>query len=113
MVHSSPNGLNNEERVSSLIDPLLGRWKGDVLDECFDLVEAERIGRLVPSPLSGEDCMIWRGTKHGCFMVCSAYFLELERRATKKGENSRKIEQQSFWKSLWSLSIPPVVMNFV
>jgi len=57
--------------------------------------------------------IIWRGTKHGCFTVRSAYFLELERRATEKGERSRKLEQQSFWKSLWSLSIPPVVQNFV
>lgn len=84
LVHSPPNGLNNEDRVCSLLDQQTGWWKNNVLGEYFDPVEAERISNLVPSPLLQEDCLIWRGTKNGFFYVRSAYFLELERRQQDK-----------------------------
>jgi hypothetical protein len=35
MVHSLPNGLNNEDKVCLLIDPLTGRWKTNVLGKYF------------------------------------------------------------------------------
>jgi len=105
--------LNNEDKVCSLIDPLTSRWKTNVLGEYFDPVEVEMISRLIPSPLLREDRLIWRGTKHGVFTVRNAYYLELERRLANKGECSRKLDIQSFWKFLWNLPLPSVVKNFV
>ncbi|XP_062152738.1 uncharacterized mitochondrial protein AtMg00310-like [Alnus glutinosa] len=51
LVHSPPNGLDNEDKVCSLIDPLTSRWKTNILGEYFDPVEVEMISRLIPGPL--------------------------------------------------------------
>jgi len=54
-VQSPSLGLPSDALVSSLIDPVCGRWNEALIRDTFSVEEAEAICRLVPSPLGNPD----------------------------------------------------------
>ncbi|XP_062155219.1 uncharacterized protein LOC133863283 [Alnus glutinosa] len=76
-VHSSVAVLNSEDTVSKLIDQTLGWWNYLFIQRIFGPQEAKLICSVPISPLKSSDCLIWRGTTHGCFSVKSAYHMEV------------------------------------
>lgn len=87
---SPVNGLDEEARVSSLIDPRSGGWNMPLLRAIFSPWEVELIGSIPLSPLCKPDKLIWQATSHGCFSVKSAYHAEILRRTASDGESSRR-----------------------
>lgn len=62
-------------RVENLIDHQTGIWKSEMINECFTQADATSILTIPISSISREDRRIWKLTKHGFFMVKSAYHL--------------------------------------
>jgi hypothetical protein len=75
--------------------------------------EDEAICRMVPSPLGSADKRIWIDSSTGVYIVRSAYYSEMFRRAQAKGESSGVKEENEIWQAIWNLKAPAAVQNFV
>jgi hypothetical protein len=104
--------LEQNARVSVLIDQNTRMWNVGLILEVFLEDEAELICSKPLSPLPVEDRIIWRGTKNGIFSVRSAYFLEMENIANQIGGVSKPDEGRN-WKEIWNLRVPNVVKLFL
>lgn len=112
-VHSPVQILSQEATMDSLLDPRSGWWNYNLINSVFIPSEAAKVCNVVPSPLRQEDKQIWTASKSGCFMVRSAYHLEMSRRAQKVGESSMSGENQKIWKAIWSWNFPHSLKNFL
>jgi hypothetical protein len=67
--------LEQNARVSVLIDQNTRTWNVGLISEVFLEDEAELICSIPLSPLPVEDRIIWRGTKNGIFFCAQCLFL--------------------------------------
>jgi hypothetical protein len=111
-VQSPRKILDNNARVSELIDQDTKRWKEDLIAEIFLEDEAKVIKSIPLSPFPSEDRLIWRGTKNGIFSVRNAYFLEMEKLANQH-RSSSSLERGIDWKECWNLNVPNVTKLFL
>lgn len=75
--------------------------------------EAQIISSIPFSPLQPKDRLIYRGTKNGNFTVRNAYYLEVEKQCSSKGESSGTNSMEKIWKTLWSQAVPNSVKVFI
>jgi hypothetical protein len=112
-VQSPPLGLPRDAMVSSLLDPVSGRWYEALIWANFSVEEAEAICRLVPSPLGNPDKRVWVASPIDFFTVKSAYHAEMSRRAQSRRECSVFQEKKDIWQAIWNLKAPASTKNFV
>lgn len=110
---SPMNELDEEARVSSLIDPRSGEWNMPLLRSIFSPWEVELIGSIHLSPLCKLDKLIWQATSHGYFSVKSAYHAEILSRTAFDGESSRRATESFMWRKIWSIPGAPVLKHFI
>lgn len=67
------NNVEENDRVSDLIDKELGVWKRDALQERFMADEAKKIASIPLSRISNEDKLVWHFEMSGEYSVKSAY----------------------------------------
>jgi hypothetical protein len=112
-VHSLVQVLHHEASVIALLDQKSGWWNYGLIHYIFNLEEVAKVCSLVISPLKQKDKMIWMGSKSGCFLVRSAYHLEMSTLVQDKGQTSSTGDTQCFWKALWNLQSPPILKYFL
>jgi hypothetical protein len=112
MIHSPRVLLDNQAKVSELIDLNTRRWKAELISEIFLEEDAQLIKSIPLSPFPAEDRIIWNGTKTGIFSVRSAYFLEMNNVTSMRGSTSRP-DAGTEWKACWKLNVPNVVKLFL
>jgi hypothetical protein len=112
LVHLPQQSLAVDSRVIELIDPRTRWWNFDLIRANFDPWEAGQICSLPLSPLGQPDQIVWQGTKNRYFTVKSAYYMEMQHRNCSKGESSTRRQNEGVWKTIWTLSVPPVLKNF-
>lgn len=98
--------LGENAIVGDLVDVNARRWNSSLIHEIFLEHEAKLICSMPLSRYSQDDQLIWRGTSNGIFTIRSAYHMDMEMKAMKKGEGSAIILDDSFWKTLWHLRVP-------
>lgn len=65
------------------------------------------------SRLGARDKLIWGLQRMSCFLVRSAYYVDLNRRRRAKGETSNEMEQDDRWKFIWGMKVLGVVIMFL
>lgn len=101
--------IQNEIKVSSLINHELGIWKSDVVEQLFLPHEALSILGIPFSPRMPLDRIIWGLTPSGCFTTSSAYKLLVSCDSTNHAGSSDLASQKQFWKGVWNNALPTMV----
>ena len=104
-------GADADIRVADLIDNDRGCWKTQLVRQLFLPMDADQILRLPLCRSWPMDKIIWHFTPSGTFSVKSAYHLI---RASKRRDqpSASMTSGCTFWKKLWSLSVPPRIKLF-
>lgn len=105
--------MQEDAKVSELIDADSGWWNTSLIHKIFNPVEAASICGLALSPHGQPDQLIWQGNPSGTYTVRSAYHLELERRIRQTRESSTPHTASGVWRKIWRLGIPGVVCTFL
>nr|XP_051200174.1 uncharacterized protein LOC127313744 [Lolium perenne] len=104
--------VQQDQKVSSLIDDNNASWKEDKVREMFQEEIAEKILKI---PISSEGCKdfaSWPHSKNGTYTVKSGYNLArtqlfwLERSLTGRGSSSNQEIIEKVWKKLWKIQCP-------
>ncbi|XP_042954744.1 uncharacterized protein LOC122291171 [Carya illinoinensis] len=113
-VQSLRKVLDDNSKVSCLIDQQGGGWKLSLLQEVFDPEEAAIISRIPLSITNASDVLTWRCTNDGKFSVRSAYHLlgtmdTIDQVQDVWGVSLRKLQKgvvmENSFKELWTLLI--------
>jgi hypothetical protein len=101
----------NISLVQELVNPFTGEWNEEVLDANFEAVDVQAI---LQTPLGhlDEDLWAWQLERHGNFSVRSAYRALLQASTVNNPVTGSRGTEQSFWKNLWRLRVPPKVRNY-
>lgn len=112
-VQSPRRILDAEARVADLIDPETSWWNSRLLHEVFNAERVKVISQISLSPHQSRDLLIWRGTTHGIFTLCSAYHMDKELQASCLGGCYENSNESSVWKAIWSIKTLVVVKMFM
>ena len=100
-------------RVNSLINAQTQNWDVDLLQALFKLEEVQLIRGISLGDVSARDRFIWSHTQSGTYTIKSGYYLLSMEKENSDPLNTSPAPPQQIWKTIWSLSIPPKVRNFV
>ncbi|CAL1353300.1 unnamed protein product [Linum trigynum] len=101
-----------DQFVASLINPLSRTWNKDLLCNYFTN-DSVKLILSIPLPSSPRtDKYIWHYSDTGEYTVKSGYHLLSEERAEMFSNLPPHLDSQ-FWKTLWSLPIPPKLKFFL
>ena len=109
-----PHEVDEEWRVSDLIDWLNIQRDRGLIDVVFHGFDAEAIYRI---PL-GQQCvpnfLVWLHNKKGRYSVKSGYYVarRLLREASQVGEGSGQMSSSMVWVRIWKLHIPNKIKAF-
>ncbi|CAL1397370.1 unnamed protein product [Linum trigynum] len=110
-VPTAPMGLPVEANVCELVDPDTNQWDIPLLESCFTRDTVEAISQI---PLRGNeevDTIMWHNNKEGNYSVREGY--KEWSCAFKEQHGVVGFGEESVWKKLWSLQVPPKVRQFM
>jgi hypothetical protein len=112
-VRSPGSRLDNQAKVSELLDASTNWWNTAVVQENFDEEDAKLICSICVNPRKGADMLAWKSTRNRVFTVRSAYHLVVEK--VEEGEASCSDNQVShnLWKKIWNFKGSRVVKFFL
>ncbi|XP_042983302.1 uncharacterized protein LOC122312704 [Carya illinoinensis] len=99
-------GLEENARVSCLIDRNSSTWNTTLVRAVFEEEEANLICRTPLSMTNVPDKMVWRCTRNGEFSVRSAYHLMNEMVDMVRGQTSATTQNWTLWASIWKIRAP-------
>ena len=99
--------------VKDLIDGHTKQWDREKIFDLFAHgTRMEILATALPQDGS-RDTLICKETKSGDFLVKSAYKLAIRMKDTFRGEHSAARRDESIWRKLWRLNMPPKVCMFL
>lgn len=108
-VQSPTKILPKSVNVKELFSTITSDWNEDIIKAIFWEDETKTILSIQLGTINLEDKLIWVSTKNGAFIVKSAYFLAIKRKEEDIGGPSNLYKQNSRWKRIWQLAVPPKV----
>ena len=84
-----------------------------LIHEIFSAEEADLIGKLMVSPRTEVDRLVWSCTKNGEFTVRSAYHLAKEKFEANSGSCSNRDNNRTLWKAIWNIEAPRAAKIFL
>lgn len=112
-IQTSVHGLDNDERVSDLIDNDTNWWKTNLVKEVFMEEEVEKICSMSICPATQSDKIVWVGTKNGNYSVRSGYHMAKENSVMVDGGTSNPSLFSHLWKMVWYFRGPGTVKIFL
>ena len=112
-VQSPIRFLDEDAKVSVLIDETIRWWNVPMVEAIFNLEEANAICRLPICSSTQLDKLVWGAAKNGQFSVKSAYHVAMEMGRRYEGSCSSEGSSRSLWRRIWCLSGPRVVKLFM
>ncbi|KAL0003981.1 hypothetical protein SO802_011542 [Lithocarpus litseifolius] len=112
-VLSTPQFINNHEKVLALIDNEQHCWAQETIDANFVPCEASLIKAI---PLSFDDCrdvITWPLNCDGVYSVRSGYHLLLDMDLNELPRTSDLSNSKRLWKGIWGLRVPNRVKNLI
>lgn len=91
--------------MTDIVEGNTGRWNFQVILQSFQQRDIEEILKIPLCTDLGEDEIMWKLSKDGCFSVKSAYYYIME---SMMDINSLHVSRS--WKALWHLPIPNKVL---
>ena len=102
-----------ETKVQTLINPELGVWRADRVNQLFLPQEADAILGIPLSRRCPPDKIAWGCTPSGVFSTGSAYKLLASEVEDSQAETSNRSAQKQFWKAVWGLRVPNKFKHFL
>ncbi|KAM6550760.1 hypothetical protein CsatB_000568 [Cannabis sativa] len=96
-------------RVSDIIESP-GKWNNEVVNQYFNVADAECILSIPLSLFNHEDSWFWHYTNHGSYSVGSGYNLAMT--VDKFQPSSASDVFSLWWKQFWGLKIPRKILHF-
>ncbi|KAF4351188.1 hypothetical protein F8388_018783 [Cannabis sativa] len=96
-------------RVSDIIESP-GKWNNEVVNQYFNVADAECILSIPLSLFNHEDSWFWHYTNHGSYFVGSGYNLAMT--VDKFQPSSASDVFSLWWKQFWGLKIPRKILHF-
>ena len=96
-----------------MINAQMQNWDVDLLQALFKPDEVQLIRGISLGDVSARDRIIWPHTQSGTYSVKSGYYLLSKEKENLDSLNTNLAPTQKLWKTIWSLSVPPKVRNFV
>ena len=106
-VQSPMNAQLAEAKVSVLLDMETNWWKTDLIHILFGAEEADAICSMLVCLRTRQDKLVWEGTKHGNYTVCSAYHMGKEDGLRDEGSCSNARQ------GIWRIKCTRVVKTFL
>lgn len=97
------DGVNSEDRVSSVIDQESRWWNVPKLQEIFSEVEVQTICKIPICPGGQPNQLVWEGTKNGAYTVSSRYHMKREEMEKEKGSCSNSWSSKGLWRRIWKV----------
>ena len=110
---SPQKNLPISAKVCALIDEDGPRWIKERVTQEFFPYEAQQILGIPLSSNRVPDLLIWAGTKLGRYSTKSAYKMLTSKLDFSTPSPSDTSTQTSFWRRIWSLSIPNKIKHFL
>lgn len=114
-------GNNILTRVSELINPVTGHWDDELVDDIFEVEDAELI-KLIPLHGQFDDFPAWQKDPKGMFSVRSAYKNLREKVLLNAGGGQGSSSHQlsgnyqrgdKLWLNVWKLPVPSKIRMFI
>ena len=102
-----------ETKVQTLINPKLGVWRADRVNQLFLPHEAATILGIPLSHRCPLDKIAWGCTPSGVFSTSSAYKLLVSGVEVSQAETSNRSALNQFWKVVWGLRVPNKFKHFI
>ena len=99
--------------MDSLIDQQTRTWYIDILNGFFAPLEVDLILKIPLSFNYVEDKLVWPHTANGVYSVKSGYNFLAKEKASSPLAASFLDDGRSIWKTLWTLSVPNKIKNFL
>ena len=109
-----PNEVEEEWRVSNLIDWTTFQWDCGLISTVFQRFDVEAIYRIPLSRRCVPDMLVWLHNKNGRYSVKSGYHMTklLLKETSCVGEGSVPMSRSKVWARIWKLHIPNKVKVF-
>ena len=107
------DGADKDLRVCGLISKVTHQWDWSILTTTFTQATVEDILRIKVGTLSTRDKLTWKENKPWEFTMKTTYQVAHRLSHTPSEEHSSAAQDQSLWKRLWSLNVPPKVRTFM
>jgi hypothetical protein len=78
----------------------------------FGPEEADAICSMPVCPRTQQDKLVWVGTKHGNYIVRSAYHMGKEEGVRDEGSCSKGHHIAVIWKGIWRINVPELLRLF-
>jgi hypothetical protein len=105
--------LEEDAKVSALIDEDTKWWNVPLVEAIFDAEEANAICGLPFCPSTQPNKLVWGSAKNGQFSVKSAYHVAMETGRRYAGSSSSEGSLRGLWRRIWHISSPMVVKLFM
>ena len=102
-----------ETKVQTLINPKLGVWRADRVNQLFLPHETATILGIPLSHRCLLDKIAWGCTPSGVFSTSSAYKLLVSGVEVSQAETSNRSALNQFWKVVWGLRVPNKFKHFI
>lgn len=102
-----------EVKANSLINAHMRRWDVDLLQALFKPEEVQLIRSISLGDASARDRMVWPYTQSTSYSVKSGYYFLSKEKDQSKRDTNTHAPSQKLWKTIWNLSVPPKVRNFM
>nr|XP_023884545.1 uncharacterized protein LOC111996780 [Quercus suber] len=102
-----------EATVDCLINPTTRSWDRNILTGYFAPMEVDLILKIPLSPTNVEDKLIWPHVPTGVYSVKSGYRFLAEDKPGLLPTQFSHGEATNIWRSIWRLSVPNKVKNFL
>lgn len=103
--------LKKDAYVRELMDSNSTAWNINLINQIFNQEETSLIHSTPISHFGLNDKIIWKLTKNRQFSIKSYYYLEMSILRDKNGASSKEYNEDSYWKSIWSISIRDLLNN--
>jgi hypothetical protein len=97
------NILDNQAKVSKLLDLDTNWWNTELVKEIFNEEEARMICNMRVSSRSGKDSLAWKYTKNGLYSMRSGYHLAMEKEEEGEASCLDTQKTQHLWRKIWDL----------
>lgn len=104
--------LEEQAKVSILIDPDTKQWDRYIIYSCFNNVEAQQIISIPISHRLPGDKLIWHWEKDSHYSVRSANHILLEDKYKDVLGPSHSLHS-AMWKEIWHAPLPNKIRNFL
>ena len=96
-----------------LINQATRCWRREVIDHCFNAIEAEVIKSIPLSTHAQRDTLVWPFTPNGHYTVNSGYRFLAEESSIFQLPHQSVLHSPVCWKKLWKMNVPNKIKNFV